>query len=435
MTDHLELLQRLAVALAIGLMFGIERGWAMRAEAEGERTAGLRTLALSGLLGGVSAALAARIEGGAIVLGLAFLAYALAIGFLRYREMAHDKTFGATTVVAAYLAFALGALAGLGETTVAAAAAVAATALLALKAVLHAWLRTLTWEELRAALVLLAMTLILLPVLPNRGYGPYEALNPYELWLMTVLIAAVSAAGYVAMRWLGGAHGVVISGLAGGLVSSTAVTLAFSRLAREGKAPEGALMAGALLAGATMMLRILVVAGSINPPLLAWLAPPLVLAATAMALYAYVELRTVSGQAVAAPLELKSPFELSTVLKFGAFLAVIMVAAKGLTEAAGGRGANLLAAVSGIADVDAITLSLSRLGGRSLSLEDASVAILLAATVNTVTKAVLGWVAGGRGPGTRLAIGSLLALAAGAAGYVGLRLLWPLTTIPAPVGA
>lgn len=434
--DQIDLLQRLAVALAIGLMIGIERGWAMREEAEGERTAGLRTLALSGLLGGAAGVLAMRLSGGAIIFALAFLPYAIVIGFLRYREMEHDKTFGATTVLAAYVAFVLGGLAGVGEMGAAAAAGVAATGLLALKAVLHAWLRKLTWEELRAGLILLAMTLILLPVLPNRGFGPFQALNPYELWLMTILIAAVSSAGYIAMKWQGGAHGIVLSGLAGGLVSSTAVTLSFSRLARENKAREAPLIAGALLAGASMMLRVLIIAGSINASLLRWMLLPLLLAALALGALAAVQLRTAADNALEAPLDLRNPFELVTVLRFGAFLAVVMVAANGLTAMAGRHGASALAAVSGIADVDAITLSLSRLGGQALSLEDAAAAILLAAAVNTVSKAALGWMAGGRGPGLRLSLGAILALVLGLAGFA-LSFVWnPMAAFSAlPIGA
>ncbi len=420
----LELLQRLAAALAIGLLIGVERGWTMREEPEGERSIGLRTLALTGLLGGVAGAISLRLEGGAIVLGLAFLAYAPVIAFLRYREIEHEKTFGATTIVAAFVAFALGALAVVGDPVAAAAAGVATAGLLALKGALHGWLRRLTWNELRAGLVLLAMTLIMLPVLPNRGFGPLQAINPFELWLMTVLIACVSSAGYVAMKWIGGTHGLALSAIAGGLVSSTAVTLSFSRLAKENPSRSAALAAGVLLAGTTMMLRIVFVAGSINLALLPSLAPPLLLAALASAgLAAWTFWNSREEEGAAAPLDLKNPFELSTVLKFGAFLAAIMIAATWLTAVAGPSGAYALAAVSGIADVDAITLSMARLGQGSLTVETAATAILVAAAVNTLAKAALAWIAGGREPGLRIVVGAVLAIAAGLLGYA-LTALW-----------
>lgn len=429
--EPLELIYRLSVALAVGLLIGIERGWRTRNEAEGERSIGLRTLALTGLLGGIAAALGQAAGNAALVVGLAFLAFAPIIAALRYHEMAHDKTFGATTVLAALVTFTLGCLAVLVDPGIAAAAAVAATALLALKTALHAWLRTLTWEELRAGLVLLVMTLILLPLLPNRGMGPLSAINPYELWLMTILIAAVSSAGYVAMKWIGGQQGVVLSAIAGGLVSSTAVTLSFSRLAGEHPERAGSLVAGALLAGMTMMGRILFVAGAVNFAMLRWLVLPLAFAALGTAAMAFWYLRQSDHRDADTPLALSAPFELGSVLKFGAFLACIMVAAKIATEWAGGSGAFALAALSGIADVDAITLTMARLGGGALDLEPAAAAILLAAAVNTAVKAGLGWFAGGAGPGAKLALASLIAIALGAAGLALAHVWDPFATLPA----
>jgi len=213
--DTFEFIKHLAVALAIGLIIGIERGWKQREEQEGERAAGLRTHALAGLLGGVWGAIARTFgDWGVVALGLAFAVFTASIVLFRLREMQHAKSFGATTVVAAMLAFSLGAFA-MVNIVAAAAAGVATAMLLALKAGLHAWLKRLTWEELRAGLVLLAMTVILLPILPDREMGPLRALNPHEIWLMTVTIAAMSFAGYVAIREAGAEHGVVLSGLAG----------------------------------------------------------------------------------------------------------------------------------------------------------------------------------------------------------------------------
>jgi uncharacterized membrane protein (DUF4010 family) len=172
--DTFELVGRLAVALAVGLVIGIERGWTQRDEAEGERAAGLRTHALSGLLGGIWGALALNNgQGGVIALALAFSAFTAALAVFRYREMVRNNTYGATTLVAAMLAFALGALAVVGNQKAAAAAGVATALLLALKAVSHAWVKRLTWEELRAGLILLAMTVILLPLLPDRELSPW----------------------------------------------------------------------------------------------------------------------------------------------------------------------------------------------------------------------------------------------------------------------
>ena len=235
--------------------------------------------------------------------------------------------------------------------------------------------------------------------------GPYGAFNPYELWLMTILIAGVSAAGYVAMKWTGAGQGIALSGVAGGLVSSTAVTVSFAQLAREQPERRSELIGGALLANATMLVRILILVSSINPALLRWLLQPLLaaaLATVAVAGWYFYRRQTPNGSE--APLDVKNPFELGTVLKFGALLAVIMGLAKALTALLGAEGAFALAAVSGIADVDAITLTMSRMAVSGLSAETASIAILIAAGVNTVAKAAWGWGAGGREVGIPLAV-------------------------------
>ena len=416
--DTIELIERLAVALAIGLVIGIERGWKQREEAEGDRAAGLRTHALSGLLGGVWGALALRAAPwGTIALGLAFAAFAAAIIVFRYREMIHDKTFGATTVVAAMVAFSLGALAVMGDETAAAAAGVAAAMLLALKAALHEWVKRLTWEELRAGLILAAMTVILLPLLPDRELVRWFPVNPREVWLLTILIAALSFAGYAAIRYAGAGLGVLLSGLAGGLVSSTAVTLNMARLAREHPERERLFAAGIMLASAVMMVRVVVIIGIINAALLQILAVPLVLAVLAQAVVAGLLGNWARDDHEAAgALELRNPFDLGVVLEFGALLALIMALAKDVATWAGSSGAVALAAASGIVDVDAISISLARLAPGRLDADAAALAILVAVVVNSGTKVVLGTTAGGASLGKLLGAGLAAAFVAGALG-------------------
>ena len=425
--DGMELFERLAAALAIGLLVGIERGWAERDEREGERAAGLRTFALAGLLGGVWGALAAG-DGGAVALAVAFLVFSVVVAAFRYRELVREQSYGATTVVAAMLVFALGALAVLGDMVVAAAAGVATAGLLALKAALHEWVKRLTWPELRAGLALLAMTIILLPILPNQRMGPWDALNPHDVWVMTIAIAVVSFGGYVAVRVAGEHRGLLLSAVAGSLVSSTAVTLDMARLAR--KHPErAAFFAGTIaLAGATMMARVLVVVGFFNAELLRWLVPGLVFAGLASLAATGVSLlharRSQAGNAGrGSALVLTNPFDLATVLKFGVLLAVVMLLAEGLTRLYGPGGAYALAAASGIADVDAFTLSMTRLARTALGPETAATAILVTVAVNSIAKGVLAWITGGAGIGRRVL---LIAAAAIATGFVGLQLasLW-----------
>jgi uncharacterized membrane protein (DUF4010 family) len=430
--DTLELFERLGVALAIGLLVGLERGWNERDEPEGERSFGLRSFALAGLLGGVWGALAdAGGATGIVGLSVAFLAFAGTALVFRLREVQKEGTLGATTMMAILVVFALGSFAVLGDRAVAAAAGVVVAALLALKSVLHGALRSMTWPELRATLVLLAMSLVLLPLLPDRGYGPAQAINPRELWLMTVLIAALSFAGYVAIRLIGDRAGIALSSIAGGLVSSTAVTVSMSRLAAEQPSQERLVMGGAVVAGAISLMRVLVIAGLLNPSLLSLIGLPLLAAALAMVGYAAWAFMAPSTSSLhASPLELKNPFELTTVLAFGAALAVIMVVSALASAWIGSAGVMLVAALAGLADVDAISLSLARQASTTIPALTAATGIMIAVIMNLLTKCAIAFSAGGRPAGRRLLIPTLLAVAACALGAVlshglGFLRMWP----------
>jgi len=412
-----ELFRRLAVALAIGLLIGLERGWQTREESDYQRTAGLRTFALTGLLGGICGLMS--VVSSPIVLAAALIAFTGALVVFGYLEATAETNFSATSVVAGILTFVLGAYATLGNETVAVAAAVAMAILLALRETLHSWVRTVTWPEIRSVLVLLAMSFLLLPILPNRPVDPWQVLNPAEIWLLAILIAAVSFAGYVAVRVLGERNGIAVAAIAGGLASSTATTLSFARLAREH--PEGVrlLAGGILLSGVTMLVRVVVLAGLLNPALLWPLAGPAAAAAAVLLLWAAVLLWARRGAAPEAPsLSIKNPFELATVLKLAALIAAIMLVAKVAAWKAGTAGLYLLAAVSGIADVDALTLSMARLAGPQVAVANAATAILVAVSVNTASKAVITASVGGKAIGTLVAGASALAIAALAAAFM-----------------
>ena len=408
--DQEELFRRLAVALSIGLLIGLERGWRTREESDHQRTAGLRTFALSGLLGGVFGLLST--VSSPLVLGAGVLAFAAALTTFSYLEATAEQNFSVTTVVAGILTFGLGAYATLGNETVAVAAAVAMAVLLALRETLHSWVRTITWPEIRSALMLLAMSFLLLPVLPNRPIDPWQVLNPAEIWLLAVLIAAISFVGYVAVRVLGERKGIVVAAVAGGMASSTATTLSFARLAREHPKSTRLLAAGTLLAGVVMLARIVVLGGLLKPDLLATLLWP-ALAAACVLLLAVTVLLAGTGKSPEAPkLEVKSPFELGTVLWLATLIAAIMLIAKLLAGSVGNAGLFVLAAVSGIADVDALTLSMARLAGLQVSVGSAASAILIAAGVNTASKAGIAAFVGGAGLGRIVGAVSLLAIGA-----------------------
>ena len=412
--DGFDLLSRLGVALAIGLLIGLERGWKLRGEEEHSRAAGFRTFALTGLMGGVAAALAEATD--ALVLGFLFLGYLAVFGGFHWLEASRKGIFSATSVVAGALTFALGAYAVVGDLLVGVSAAVAMALLLALREPLHRWVASLSWHEIRAVLILLAMTFLLLPVLPNQPIDPWQVLNPYEIWLYAILIAAISFGGYVAVRVLGDRLGVITAAIAGGLASSTATTLALSRMGRENVTASRLLSAGVLISGAVMAVRVGVVATLLNAALLPLLAPPLLALALGLAVAAGF-LMLGNQQSEAPRLAISNPLELGTALRLAAFIAVIILAAELVQRFIGDAGVYVVAAVSGVADVDAVTISMAR-ARDGLALATASTAIAIAVGVNTISKAVIAIWAGGRHVGVPVAVASAAALAVAAAALV-----------------
>jgi len=406
----MEHLADLGIALAIGLLVGIERGWKERSAEEGSRIAGIRTFGLLGLLGGLWALLAEDM--GNMLLGISFLALTaiLIAGYWRERQIDHD--LGITTLIAALVTFALGALAIRGQIHIAITGAVITVTLLSLKPTLHSWLRHLAPEEFYAALKLLLISVVLLPVLPNQGYGPWEAINPYQVWWMVVLIAGLSFAGYLAMKLVGTKRGILLTGVFGGVVSSTATTLTFSRLAKQ--INMGRLLSlGVLVASTTMFPRVLIEVSIINPALLTHLLAPLSLITFVTAGYCAWLWHTIDNTHGATTLRLKNPLQLRSALQFGLLLAAIMLLAEAFRAWLGEAGIYLLAAVSGLADVDAITLSLANMAHADLAADVASRAILLATLVNTLVKGILVFVIAGGSMAKHFAPGLILMLATG----------------------
>lgn len=415
LTD-IDILLRLGTALAIGLLVGLERGWRSRDLADGQRAAGLRTFALSGLLGGIAGALAHNLEN-LPFLGLLFLGFAGTFTTFSWLEAREEGRNSATSVISGLLVFLLGAYAVLGEVRVAVAAAVAATLLLALRDPLHEWLRRLQWAEIRAVLVLAVMTFLALPVLPNRTVDPWGVLNPAEIWFLAILIAAISFGGYVSVKLFGERRGVLVAALAGGLASSTATTLTLSRVARTQPAATPLLAAGILLAGMVSVSRVLLIALVLNRALLPALATAAAAALTITGLAVMLLLRRGGAGPTQTSPTLNNPLELGTALQLAGVIAVILVAAELTRRFLGDAGLLLAAAAAGIADVDAITVAMARLAGQPDSLTLAAACILLAVGVNMLAKSVMAGSVGGRALGLRVGTANLLALAAGAAAF------------------
>lgn len=421
--SEIEIFQRLAVALSIGTLVGVERGWQTREAEDSRRTAGLRTFALIGLGGGVLGLLAEAL--GPLPFAVGGLAAIATVAAFRWRGAGGHGDLGVTTVIAALCVYALGGYAAIGSLAVAAAAAVAMTLFLALKSALHGALRKLSWKELRAALILLAMTFIVLPVLPDQGLGPYSAFNPHLIWVMTVLIAAVGFAGYVAIRTMGERHGIMLAGLVGGLASSTATTLSLARFSRLPGGNPAIPAAGILMSFAVMYLRVPAVAFVLAPGLGLSLAVPALASALVSTAGAALLLRRAGRGGSGAPLQIANPLDHWQILKFGALIAAVSVAATILSETVGEQGTFALAFVSGLADVDAPTVSLASMAGGSLTREAAATGIALAVLANMLSKTALCWILAR--PATAWPVTIVVAVGLAAAGAVMLAM----TMLPA----
>ena len=385
---------RLAVSLGIGLIVGLERGWKTRDQHRGQRLAGLRTFALTGLCGGVLGALSLPdrfvvLAAGTLVVG------ALVVGgyLVSVRE---QRDFGMTTELGMLATFGLGAVAVLGAPFEAAAAGIVMTLLLGFKTEFHTAIERLERKELLATLQLIAIAAVLVPLLPYRQMGPWQAVNPRVIGTLVLLVAGLSYVGYFAVRMLGARIGLLLTAVFGGMSSSTAVTVAYSRRAKAAEAPVALLASGIALAAATMAPRLVIVIGAVDMPLLRELWPTLAaLAAVPLLAAALLFLRT--RKDAPAEVKLSNPLQLSTALTFGALLVVLFIASAGLRMWLGDAGTYAIATAAGFVDVDAVTLTLAR-GAASGGLEPVTAArgIAIAAIVNTGVKAGIAAVIGGR---------------------------------------
>jgi len=416
----LELARSFLAALLIGILVGIEREKKRHAEPS-HTIGGIRTHALLALTGGAAAWLARELQFGwifVVVLG-SVGAMAVASHIRRGRD-GQDEAPGLTSEIAAMAVVLLGAMAVVGNQALAVALGVTVSAVLAYKQPLHALVERVGIEDILAVIKLLIASVIVLPLVPDEVIDPWHAINPYQLWLLVVLISALSLAGYVGMRWLGPARGTAITGLAGGLVSSTATTLSFARDSRTAApfASGDAISAGILLAWLVMFLRVTVIVAIVNRQLLEVVWPPLLVMALvtgALAARHYLAGAAAATATADHPIVVKNPFSLSAAIRFGALFAVVLVVVKLAQQHLPSAGLYAVSALAGAADVDAIVLSLASDGQSAPGTEQAAWALLLALLANTVVKVAI-VVLLGRGPVRRhVAIASVIICATGGA--------------------
>ncbi|EKO3959583.1 MgtC/SapB family protein [Vibrio fluvialis] len=403
----------LLVALLLGAIVGTQRGWVARNNVEGSRVAGIRTFSLVGLYGGLSAILAAHYS--PLLLGFALLALVVLASIAFVLKQRKSQDISITGVVSLLVTFVLGSLAVSGEPVLAAAAAVITAVVLDNKKELHEALQKLQEYELDAALRLMLISVVMLPLLPNQSYGPWQALNPYEIWWMVVLIASISFLGYFAIKIGGAKRGVLFTSVFAGFSSSTALTLQFSNLSRDQPTISPLLASGILLCCGTMFPRLLIVASLINTELTPILWPVIFVMMIGLYIPAWFIWRSTDvdfNEDQSA--NHKNPLALQSALWFGVILAIIMLLAHALSDWFGQAGTLALSAVSGITDVDAITLALGRQSTHSLDAYTAAMGIIIAASVNTLVKMGMVISIGDRGLWVRVAPAMVLSVVAGA---------------------
>lgn len=416
----LDTAPRLGLSLAIGFLVGVERGWKQRSEREGERAAGLRTFALAGLLGGLTAMLA-PLAGGGVSAALA-LAFCFAFILFQVRHSGNGSDNSATSSVAGLSVFALGAYAIIGDQMLAAAAAVTLTTILAFKQGLHSWLNRLTWAEIRSALLILAATFIVLPLLPEGPLDPWGLFDLRALWLVTIAVAAASFVGYVALRILGDSKGPIVSALAGGLVSSTAVTLDLARRTRTQEISAASAATGAGLATIVSLARVAILAAATSVDLIERLWPLLAAAALALAAGAAIQAAMAAAPPRTVRLEgVRSPLDILSVARFAGLLGLVSVTAHLVSRTLGHAGLDVFAAFAGLADVDAVTLAVGPLIADGLPASEAARAIGLAIAANQIFKIGAAALVGSGAFAWRFTIIIVAALAAGGAALI----LWP----------
>jgi len=411
------------IALLIGALVGIEREKHKAAE-HPATFGGLRTFILFAESGAIGAWLSQHLGTPWVFIAtLTAVTVAVVTAYVLENRVKPDS-LGLTTEIAALTVCLLGGAVMYGYAELAVALAILTSAVLAFKQPLHGLVQKLGTDDLYAALKLLIATFIVLPLLPAQPIDPLQALNPYKLWLLVILISGLSLVGYVAVRWLGTARGTAITGLSGGLVSSTAVSLSFARQSRTDKDPLAGdtLAAGILIAWMVMFVRVVVTVAIVYPPLVARLLIPFTAMAVATAglagVFYWLGARRARPVEASGEVQVKNPFSLVAATRFGLVFALVLVVVKLTERYAPAEGLYVVAAVAGLTDVDAITLSMAEFARQNSNLATAAAAIAIAALSNTLVKCGMVVVLGSRPLRWRLTLATAAIVA------VGLAAIW-----------
>ncbi len=388
-TEELAVAARLAVASLCGLAVGVEREWSGHATAPHHRFAGVRTLFLMGGLGGVAGFLT---DSGSAALGVGLLAGGLALIVAAYFNASRSggDALDATTEVAAVVVLALGALAGLGSLAIASGAAAIVVVALGEKARLHRAITRVGEQEMRAAFHFAVLALVVLPVLPTGSYGPLGGIRLRELWMVVLVFSGLNFIGYMARRAVGHTRGDAVAGALGGVISSTAVTWQFSRRSREADAAAAGLAAGVIAACTVLLPRIVALSAVLNPHVALALVPFLAVPfGLGVAVVTWSMPRPRLSSSPTMPDVAASPLRFWSAIRMAVAFQASLMAIEFVRTQLGDQGVLASAAVLGLTDMDALTLSMNRLGETPAAVSLAARAITVGVIANTVLKLTL----------------------------------------------
>ena len=403
MNGHMLFLQNLVITLLLGGLIGLEREKDRKSK-DLHEFGGIRTMALVSMLGylayflfGDDAVLFPVLTGGFIML---ILASYLVCSYL-------NKRTGATSEVAAFFVYLVGVLMAMNETLYAAVISLIVLLLLYFKEALHGFARGVKKKEIYSTLKFIAVVFVVLPLLPNETFGPLDVLNPYVIWLMIILVASISFASYIAIKLVGPRKGIGLGGFLGGLISSTAVSMSFSQLSKKAKKLVNPFVFGIMIASTAMFFRILLEVAVLNQDLMAYLSAPMIsmgcMGLLISLFYWFRKVKDPDKTVSDKDLNFSSPFRLWSAMKFGLFFAALLFISKFASEYFGDQGLYLAALISGLADVDAITVSMANLTAtKDVTLIAGATAVTIAAMANTLVKGGIVFMFASRGVGLRV---------------------------------
>ncbi|MBN2052233.1 MgtC/SapB family protein [Candidatus Woesearchaeota archaeon] len=374
------------VAIAMGVLVGLEREFSLLKDKK-ESFGGIRTFTLVSILGALVGYLAYLYSFWILVAGIVCFAVFAIVFYLAESQI--TKSVGATTEIASFAVFMIGAMCMVGQLRLAVISAIIVTLFLSLKGPLHTFVHKMNKEDIYSTLKFAIIAFIILPFLPNQAYGPYSVFNPYKIWWIVVLISGISFLGYITMKIVGTKKGIGLTGFLGGFVSSTAVSMSMANTSKTVNKIVNPFVFAMVIASSTMFFRVLVVISILNKSLLPKLLIPLIaMGATGVIAALLVWTRKEKISEKDKDVNIHSPFTMKPALKFAVFFIIVLFIAKIGLEYLGSKGVYLSALLSGLADVDALVVSVAELAkAGSITANVGVVSVVIAVIVNTIVKA------------------------------------------------